>query len=87
MRLLIKNGRIINPADRLDSIADLLVEDDEVREIAASIPEDTADRVVDAAGCYVMPGFIDMHVHLRDPGQTHKETIETGSDAAAAGGS
>ena len=86
MRLLIKNGRIINPADRLDSIADLLVEDDEVREIAASIPEDTADRVVDAAGCYVMPGFIDMHVHLRDPGQTHKETIETGSDAAAAGG-
>lgn len=86
MNILIKNGRIINPADRLDSICDLLIEDGRVARIATDIIAEEADRLVDASGCWVMPGFIDMHVHLRDPGQTQKETIETGSDAAAAGG-
>ena len=86
MRLLIKNGRIINPADRFDAIADLLVEDGRVKRIATGIMDSEADCIKDAEGCWVMPGFIDMHVHLRDPGQTDKETIESGCDAAAAGG-
>lgn len=85
MRILIKNGRVINPATCTDEVLDLLIEDKFVRKMEAGITED-AERVVDAEGCYVMPGFIDLHVHFRDPGLEHKETIETGSKAAAAGG-
>ena len=85
MRTLIKNGRVINPATGTDEVLDLLIEDKLVVKMEADITED-ADRVVDAAGSYVMPGFIDLHVHFRDPGLEHKETIETGSKAAAAGG-
>lgn len=85
MRILIKNGQVINPATGTNEVLDLLIEDKLVVKMEAEIT-DTADRVVDAAGCYVMPGFIDLHVHFRDPGLEHKETIETGSKAAAAGG-
>lgn len=85
MRILIKNGRVINPATGTDEVLDLLIEDEFVRKMEAGISEE-AERVVDAEGCYVMPGFIDLHVHFRDPGLEHKETIETGSKAAAAGG-
>lgn len=85
MRILIKNGQVINPATGTDEVMDLLIEDKFVRKMEAGIKED-AERVVDARGCYVMPGFIDLHVHFRDPGLEHKETIETGSMAAAAGG-
>ena len=85
MILLIKNGQVINPATQTNEVLDLLVEDGKVKEMAAGITKQ-ADRVIDAKGCYVMPGFIDLHVHLRDPGQTQKETIETGSRAAAHGG-
>ncbi len=85
MRILIKNGQIINPATGTNEILDLLIEDKLVVKMEAGITEE-ADRVVDAAGCLVMPGFIDLHVHFRDPGLEHKETIETGSKAAAAGG-
>lgn len=85
MTILIKNGRVINPATRMDEVSDVLVEDGIVAKIENDI-ETEADRVIDAAGCYVMPGFIDMHVHLRDPGFEQKETIETGCRAAARGG-
>ncbi len=85
MRILIKNGQVTNPATGTDAVMDLLIEDKFVRKMEAGIKED-AERVVDARGCYVMPGFIDLHVHFRDPGLEHKETIETGSMAAAAGG-
>lgn len=85
MRILIKNGQVINPATNTNEVLDLLIEDKQVVKMEAGIV-DAADRVVDAAGCYVMPGFIDLHVHFRDPGLEHKETIETGSKAAAAGG-
>ena len=85
MILLIKNGQVINPATQTNEVLDLLVEDGKVKEMAAGITKQ-ADRVIDAKGCFVMPGFIDLHVHLRDPGQTQKETIETGSRAAAHGG-
>ena len=85
MRILIKNGRIINPATGMDQVSDLLVEDDKVAKIQENI-EDAADQVIDASGCYVMPGFIDMHVHFRDPGYTYKEDVITGMAAAAHGG-
>ena len=85
MRILIKNGRVINPATGTDEVLDLLIEDKKVIKTEADIAEE-AERIVDATGCFVMPGFIDLHVHFRDPGLEHKETIETGSKAAAAGG-
>lgn len=85
MLLLIKNGTVINPGDKSEVKADVLVEDGVIKKIA---PKQSvrAEREIDAKGCYVMPGFIDMHVHLRDPGQEYKETIETGVKAAVHGG-
>lgn len=85
MLLLIKNGTVINPGDQTQAETDVLVEDGMIKKIGAALPV-KAERVIDAAGCYVMPGFIDMHVHLRDPGQEHKETVETGLRAAVHGG-
>ena len=85
MKILIKNGRILNPATNMDEIADLMIVDDKVTAIAAEITEE-ADKVINAAGKMVMPGFIDLHVHFRDPGLTHKEDILTGMAAAAHGG-
>lgn len=85
MTIRIKGGHVINPATGMDGIADVYIADDKVVEIRDSIEKD-ADRVIDAAGCYVMPGFIDLHVHFRDPGQTHKEDVITGMAAAAHGG-
>lgn len=85
MKILIKNGRIIDPDSKMDQVAELLIENDKIVAVEEKIEEE-ADRVVDAEGCYVMPGLIDMHVHLRDPGLTHKEDIITGARAAARGG-
>lgn len=85
MTILIKNGHVINPATKVDEVADVLVENGIVTEIAKGI-KTKADRQIDAKGCFVMPGFIDLHVHLRDPGLEHKETVETGCRAAAHGG-
>lgn len=85
MKILIKNGRIIDPDSKMDQVAELLIENGKIAAVEEKIEEE-ADRVVDAEGCYVMPGLIDMHVHLRDPGLTHKEDIITGARAAARGG-
>ena len=85
MTILIKNGRVLDPATGTDGIADVLMEEGRIRAVEPDILTD-ADRVLDAAGCFVMPGFIDLHVHLRDPGYEYKETVETGSAAAARGG-
>lgn len=85
MRTLIKNGRIIDPASQRDGKYDLLIDGETIVKVAEEI-EDTADEVVDAEGCYVVPGLIDLHVHFREPGFEHKETIKTGSMAAARGG-
>lgn len=84
-KLLIKGGRVFDPETGFEEICDVLVEGDKIDKIEKDIKE-KADRTIDAAGCYVMPGFIDLHVHLRDPGLTHKETVETGAKAAARGG-
>lgn len=85
MTILIKTGRVINPATGTDETLDVLVENGVVARTEKSIKE-KCDRVIDAKGCFVMPGFIDMHVHLRDPGFEQKETIETGARAAVHGG-
>lgn len=85
MSVLIKNGRVINPATNTDEVMDVMIEDGVVTKLEKEIQAE-AERVIDATGCYVMPGFIDLHVHLRDPGLEHKETIETGCQAAAHGG-
>lgn len=88
MRLLIKNGRVIDPSAKRDGLFDVLTENEEIIKVAPDIDASEADggRVVDAKGCYVVPGLIDMHVHLREPGFEHKETIKTGALAAAKGG-
>lgn len=84
-KLLIKNGRVIDPASKLDRVADVLIANSIIRKIDDNITAPEA-QVIDATGCIVAPGFIDMHVHLREPGFVHAETIETGAKAAAAGG-
>ena len=86
MSLLIKNGHVMNPATSFDEIADVLVEENQVKKIGKDISEDGVSQVIDATGCFVFPGLIDLHVHFRDPGLTHKEDIATGSAAAAHGG-
>ncbi|MBR6637352.1 MAG: amidohydrolase family protein, partial [Lachnospiraceae bacterium] len=86
MKLLIKNGRVLDPSVNLDKVCDVLVEDGVIAEIVDTGNVAEYDEVIDALGCFVMPGLIDLHVHLREPGFEHKETIETGSKAAAAGG-
>ena len=85
MRILIKNGHVLDPLTRLDDISDVLIEDEKIVKVEKDIDVE-ADRVIDADGCYVMPGFIDLHVHLRDPGLTYKETLTTGGKAALNGG-
>ena len=86
MKVLIKKGHLLNPATDTDGIYDILVEDEIIKKIDKEIPDEEVCRVINAENMYVMPGFIDLHVHLRDPGLTHKETIETGAKAAARGG-
>ncbi|MCC6861315.1 MAG: dihydroorotase [Bryobacterales bacterium] len=83
--LLIKNGRVVDPASNYDRNADVLVENGRIAAIGPHLSSMAAD-ILDATGLIVAPGFLDLHVHLREPGQEHAETIETGSRAAAAGG-
>lgn len=85
MKTIIKNGRLINPATNMDQAAEILIEDGVVIKIDGLI-NDTADEIIDAKDCWVVPGLIDIHVHLREPGYEYKETIETGTKSAAKGG-
>ena len=85
MRLLIKGGRVVDPACGRDEVADLLLQDGLVAEVG-KLAKAKADRVIEAEGRVVCPGLIDVHVHLREPGEEHKETVLTGTAAAAAGG-
>ncbi|MGT2950780.1 dihydroorotase [Streptococcus cuniculi] len=83
--LLIQNGRVMDPKTGFDQVCDVLVEGQKIVQIADKI-EVQADQVIDATGMVVAPGLIDIHVHFREPGQTHKEDIHTGALSAAAGG-
>ncbi len=85
MKILIQNGYVLDPESKREGKFDVLIEDNKIVKVAEQIM-DYADKVLDASGCYVMPGFIDLHVHLRDPGLEYKETLETGGKAAARGG-
>jgi dihydroorotase len=86
--LLIKNGRVLDPASNTDAPKDILLKDGRIKEIAPAgkLSVDSGVETLDASGLIVAPGFIDMHVHLREPGQENSETIETGTLAAARGG-
>lgn len=86
MDILIKGGHVINPATKMDEVADVRIENDVIAEIGKNLKAKKTDRVIQAKGYYVMPGFIDMHVHFRDPGFEQKEDIYTGMAAAAHGG-
>jgi len=87
MSTLLKNGRIIDPANRRDEIGDLLLVDGRIADQSAiRNPQSAIDDTIDCTGLVIAPGLIDIHVHFREPGQSAKETIATGSKAAAAGG-
>lgn len=85
MKILIQNGHVLDPATNRDGKYDVLIEDDRILTVSEHIDAE-ADRLIDAKGCYVMPGFIDLHVHFRDPGLTYKEDLQSGGKAAARGG-
>lgn len=85
MGTLLKNGRVIDPASGYDGAYDVLIEDGKISAVAADI-DATSHEVIDVTGCFVMPGLVDLHVHFREPGFEYKETIRTGSRAAARGG-
>jgi len=86
MNLLIKGGRVIDPSQKLDEVRDVLVMDGVVKEIGTGLNAPAGVETIEATGKYVVPGLIDMHVHLRDPGLEYKEDIISGTRAAAAGG-
>ncbi|MCS7208738.1 MAG: dihydroorotase [Fimbriimonadales bacterium] len=83
---LLKNGRILDPAQNLDQRGDVRIRGGRVAEIAPSLTPETGERVIDCSDCWIAPGLVDIHVHLREPGQSHKETLQTGGEAAVAGG-
>jgi dihydroorotase len=85
MKILIKNARCVDERSKMDDVFDILIEDGIIREIKKGITA-KAEHTIDAAGLYVLPGLIDVHVHFREPGYEHKETIATGIDAAINGG-
>ena len=85
MDILIKNGHLIDPAAALDGVKDVFVKDGVIAEIGAGIPVE-AQKIIDASGKFVLPGLVDMHVHLREPGREDKETVATGTKAAVRGG-
>ncbi len=85
MNWLLKGGRVVDPASQWDGAADVLIREGRIARVAPDIPADNAP-VLDLRGKVVAPGFIDIHVHLREPGREDEETMETGSAAAAAGG-
>lgn len=86
MTILIRNARVIDPASGLDRTTDIAIADGRIARIEPGLSASSTDRVIDAGGLIATPGLIDPHVHLREPGQTHKEDLASGSTAAVAGG-
>jgi len=86
MKLHLKSGHVLDPLKGKDVVADILIVDGRIERIGASLSSDSSYEVIDLKNKVIAPGFIDMHVHLREPGFEHKETIETGCASASAGG-
>jgi dihydroorotase len=86
MKRLLSGGRVVDPANRIDGMYDVLIDEGRIAKIGKDLPAGDATVVAVPAGMVVCPGFIDMHVHLREPGQEHKETVATGTASAVAGG-
>ncbi|MGY8984991.1 MAG: amidohydrolase family protein, partial [Sphingomonadales bacterium] len=90
MTIIIKNGRVIDPANNIDEPKDILISKGKVKALDSpgmiNFGTEEKPSVIDAKGCVVCPGLIDMHVHFREPGFEYKETIKTGCESAAAGG-
>ena len=86
MSLLLRGGRVIDPANNVDAVQDVLIADGKIERLGRSLEAPAGAEIVDANGKIVCPGFIDIHVHLREPGYEYKETVATGTRAAAAGG-
>ena len=86
MKLLVRGGRVVDPATGVDGPADVLIEDGAIREVSDHVGGGDGAEELDATGMVVTPGLIDIHVHLREPGQEYKETVASGTRAAAAGG-
>jgi dihydroorotase len=86
MSLLIKNGHVVDPASSMDALADVLIRDGRIERVGRDLAVAAETTVLDASGKIVCPGFIDIHVHLREPGYEYKETVATGTRAAAGGG-
>ncbi|OYT75860.1 MAG: dihydroorotase [Armatimonadetes bacterium JP3_11] len=82
----LKNGRILDPATQLDAYADLRIRGGRIAEMGTELSPETGETLIDCTGCWIAPGLVDIHVHLREPGQSHKETLQTGGAAAVAGG-
>ena len=85
MKILLKNARVVDHKNKLDGKMDILLEDNKIAKIGTNLTE-SADKIIDCTNYIIIPGMIDMHCHLREPGFEHKETIETGSKSAVAGG-
>ena len=89
MKILLKAGRIIDPSEKLDRVGNLLIEDGKIKGYPSdtkTIEKDKKVKIIDASGKTVSPGFVDLHVHMREPGFEHKETIMTVCEAGAVGG-
>jgi len=86
LSLLLRGGRVIDPANGVDAVQDVSLVDGKVAQVGPNLPAADGAEIVDVAGTIVCPGFIDIHVHLREPGQEYKETVATGTRAAVAGG-
>src|SRR5687767_2823010 len=86
MKRLLKGGRVVDPANGRDGAFDILIDGERIARVGRDLPADGAEVLDVPAGLVICPGFIDMHVHLREPGQEHKETVATGTAAAVAGG-
>jgi dihydroorotase len=86
MSILIKNGHVIDPSENIDALNDILIKGKKIKGIYPRGKAPDADKVIDASGCIVIPGLVDMHTHLREPGFEYKETIQTGTMAAIKGG-
>ena len=85
MKILLKNARVVDHKNKLDGKMDILIENEKISKVQNEI-QDKADKIIDCDGLTIIPGMIDMHCHLREPGFEHKETIETGAKSAVAGG-